>query len=103
MQLLGNKPCDNFPTMATSEFADKFMASIKAPDECRRVYIKNLALLVCSRCMTAVVANYFKYFFPRGSSVGSVAGPGTILSRSSVNGWTIVLLWAVLVGRSGRP
>lgn len=81
VQLLGNKQCDNFPTMTTSEFADKFMASIKAPDECRSV------------------GHYCKlFFFTRGSLVGSVSMLRTIHLKNFVNGWTKVLLWAVLVG-----
>lgn len=39
-QIFGNKPCEVFPSLVTSEFA-------KAPGEFREMYIKHLALLVC--------------------------------------------------------
>ena len=45
-QLFGIKPRRNFPAMQTSEFAEHFMGTIKAPDDCRMVYISHLALLV---------------------------------------------------------
>ena len=44
--MFGNRPCEAFPTFTTSEFADRFRSTIKAPDESRSVYVKHLALLV---------------------------------------------------------
>ena len=32
--------------LTTEEFADRFMGTIKAPDEVRDIYIRHLALLV---------------------------------------------------------
>lgn len=46
-QIFGNKPCEVFPSLVTSEFADRFISTIKAPGEFREMYIKHLALLVC--------------------------------------------------------
>lgn len=63
VQLFGNKPCKDFLKMRTSEFAEKFMAGIKAPDECRRAYMKHLALLVCFDMIVAALS--FISFYQR--------------------------------------
>lgn len=51
-------PCDKFPALTTAEFAERFMSTCKAPDECRRIYIKHLALLVCSSQLVFQINSY---------------------------------------------
>lgn len=45
-QILCVSPCQSFVTLTTEEFADRFMSTIKSPDDHKGTNIHNLALLV---------------------------------------------------------
>ena len=45
-QIFGIKPCEMYKDMATEEFVEKHMATIKAPFHVQEIYRKNLVVLV---------------------------------------------------------
>ena len=78
--------------MTTSGFAEKFMATIKAPDDVESEYIKNLALLVSiksnqltQRLLFIIIVVLFSSHF-RGSFVVSRPMHRMTPTKSSVNG-----------------
>ena len=45
---LGNKPCNAFSNLATAEFAEKFLGTMKVPSDLKSLFMKHLALIVNS-------------------------------------------------------
>ena len=46
LQVLGKGHFQTYPRLDTNDSADRFMATIQAPDSVRAVYVQHLAVLV---------------------------------------------------------
>lgn len=87
-QLFGIKPCEVYCQLTTEEFADRFMATIRAPDELRQTYIQHLTLLVIIMMLvdyqSCVITIYF--FIDRGNFLVKLQMPETTHLKNFVNG-----------------